>query len=140
MPTTVRVQCLTRTRTQPITSTIPVEVIEGSADPPSLQRRRSEHRRKALVEAQGGKRVGERWTRRQWLRRMLVSAKWQGFLLATAGVDMAMLIVEIHAPRVMPLVNTVTALVLGVFGLDLALRVYTFRSLLLRSVWSARRC
>lgn len=128
-----------RSKTRPITSNIPVEVLEGSNDPPSIENRRSLRRQQTLRMAKSGRKVGE-WTRRQRMRRMLVSCKWQLFLLLTAAVDIGMLVAEVElgvdtmeSDKVARMtVHMVTAAVLGVFVLDLLLRVYTYRGLLLR--------
>lgn len=126
---------------RPITSVLPVEVLTAEPARPSsrasLHRQRSELRRLQLeaVRMHGGRAAGHTQTPRERCRRMLVSAKWQGFLLATALVDITMLVIEVNVAGSQAAVNAVTALVLCIFVVDLVIRGYTYRAHLCRSGW-----
>ena len=69
------------------------------------------------------------------MRLFVVSLRWQIFLLLTAFVDIALMIVEIANPDAAMAVVIVTIFVLVIFAIDLMLRWYAYRLLNLRSAW-----
>ena len=96
---------------------------------PAAQRRSTV----AAVRVHGGHASGIRLSDRERCRRLVTSLPWLGGQLLACITDVSMLFAEV-AGASLALVNTVTALVLFVFVLDLALRTYTYRRMLLRSL------
>ena len=88
----------------------------------------------AAVQQDGGHAAGARLSDREHCRRMLLSLRWQAAVLAAAAADVSMLFADLAgAPH--SLVLAVTALVLGLFCIDVLLRTFAYRRLLLRSAW-----
>ena len=97
---------------------------------PDMQRRRT----LAAVEKHGGHAAGIILTPREKCRRFINSLRWQSGQLLACIVDMSMLFADISIEDLsFALIDTITGLVLTVFVVDLCLRVYTYRKMLLRS-------
>ena len=130
-----------RVKTKPISAVIPVEVLSAEIEmrprPPEFKRQQSELRKRTLdaVRRHGGHAGGEVMSARERLRRFVMSIKWQFFLLITALIDVCMLIVESSEGETSA-INWITAIVLTIFCIDLGLRAYAYRKLLLRSPWA----
>ena len=100
------------------------------------RRRRSSQRREAVnVVAIEVDLLTDEEKRRKQMRLFVVSLRWQIFLLLTAFVDIALMIVEIANPDAAMAVVIVTIFVLVIFAIDLMLRWYAYRLLNLRSAW-----
>ena len=83
------------------------------------------------VQQHGGRAAGEQLSKREHCRRLLNSLGWQSAQLLACLSDLSMLLADIGgAPLAM--VNTVTGFVLLLFSVDLGLRIYAFRRMLLR--------
>ena len=130
-----------RVKTKPISAVIPVEVLSAEIEmrprPAEFKRQQSELRKRTLdaVRRHGGHAGGEVMSARERLRRFVMSIKWQFFLLITALIDVCMLIVESSEGETSA-INWITAIVLTIFCIDLGLRAYAYRKLLLRSPWA----
>ena len=79
--------------------------------------------------------AGQRLSRREKCRRHLNSLGWQSGQLLACLADIIMLFAEMNGASVHS-TNTVTFFVLLIFMVDLALRIYTFRQMLLRRPWA----
>ena len=79
-------------KVKPITKNIPVEVLSAEMQPRTpgrLKRQQSKMRAEVLeaVKQRGGHAAGEKQTTRERYRRLVLSLKWQLFLLLTALID-----------------------------------------------------
>ena len=84
----------------------------------------------------GGVVAHRRFSFRESLRQRITSVQWQSIILVTALADCSMLIVDLTSTdgenldtHVGRSVFTITIIVLLVFAVDLALRLYTYRRL-----------
>ena len=91
----------------------------------------------------GGVVAHRRFSFRESLRQRITSVQWQSIILVTALADCSMLIVDLTSTdgenldtHVGRSVFTITIIVLLVFAVDLALRLYTYRRLFFCSAWS----
>ena len=80
--------------------------------------------------------TGMRASRRERCRRMLNSLCWQSSQLLAALTDLTVLIIDVSTDIPFDAVDTVTGLVLAAFCVDLALRAYTYRWMLLGRPWA----
>ena len=125
---------------RPIAATLAMEMVEpdvaandpetgGSTDYSSpLQRRRTVE----AVSVYGGLVAGS-LSRRERCRRFVNSLGWQSCQLFACLTALAMLLAEVGGAS-LAVVNAVTAFVLATFVIDLAVRMYVYRRMLLRSL------
>jgi hypothetical protein len=87
------------------------------------------------VRAHGGHAAGVRLSQRERYRRWVHSLGWQSAQLMACVIDLSMLLAE-SSGAPLALVNTVTGLVLLIFTVDLSVRAFVYRRMLLKSPWA----